>query len=92
MPGISAKAKNNLKTPSLFLLFPSLHFGALFSLLRVPLPDLGEQEAHSRPGCGEDNAPWVGIGMIRVEATNLLAGGERSLQRQVEIDQEREQG
>lgn len=78
MPGIAAKAKNNLKTPRLFLLFPSLHFGAPFLLLRVPLPDSGEQETDSRPGCGEDDAPWVGIGVIRVEAMNPLAGGKES--------------
>lgn len=91
MPGTTAKTKNNLKTPSLFLLFPSLHFGAPFSLLRVLLPDREEQEVCSRPGCGEDNAPWMGIGMIRVEAVDPVVGG-RSSQRQAERDQGGEQG
>lgn len=90
-PGTAAKTKNNLKTPSLFLLFPSLHFGAPFSLLRVPLPDPGEQEVCSRPGCGADNAPWVGIGMIRVEPVGPVVGG-RSSQRQAERDQGGERG
>lgn len=84
-PGTTAKTKNNLKTPSLFLLFPSLHFGVPFSLLRVPLPDLGEQDVYSRPGCGGDKAPWVGIGRIRVEVMGPVVGG-RSSQRQVERD------
>lgn len=72
VPGITAKSTNHLKTPALLLIFPGLHFGAFFSPLGVPLPDLGGQEVHSRLACGEDDAPWVGT--IRVEAMDRLAG------------------
>jgi hypothetical protein len=63
-PRIPAKSTNELKTPTLLLIFPGLHFGALF--FGVPLPDLRQQEVHSRLEHGEDDAPWVGMGMTRV--------------------------
>lgn len=78
MPGTTAKSTNHSKTPALFLIFPGLYFGALFSPLGVPLSDLGKQEVHSRHAWGEVDAPWVGMSMIRVEAmTTLTESGGR---------------
>lgn len=76
-PRIPAKSTNESKTPTLLLIFPGLHFGALF--FGVPLPDLRQWEVHSRLACGEDDAPWVGIGMTRVAG---WVGGVAKISRQ----------